>query len=112
HDVCDACGQSGEFICCEHCPRVFHFLCVEPPMTPDDVRQIDHWFCRECSHQRSRKRKSRAHAKNIFYPLISNIEYSNPRTFSVPEEIRRLFDGVEADVDGSYVNVREDRQQR
>ncbi|KAJ2614707.1 hypothetical protein H4S08_001586 [Coemansia sp. RSA 1365] len=112
HDVCDACGQSGEFICCEHCPRVFHFLCVEPPMTPDDVRQIDHWFCRECSHQRSRKRKSRAHAKNIFYPLISNMEYSNPRTFSVPEEIRRLFDGVEADVDGSYINVREDRQQR
>ncbi|KAJ2777705.1 hypothetical protein H4R18_005016 [Coemansia javaensis] len=112
HDACDACGQPGQFICCEQCPRVFHFMCVEPPMTPEAVDQIDHWFCRECTHQRSRKRKSRAHAKNIFYPLISRMEHSNPRTFAVPAEIRRLFDGVEADVDGTYINVREDRAQR
>ncbi|KAJ2753912.1 hypothetical protein IWQ56_006559, partial [Coemansia nantahalensis] len=76
------------------------------------VCQIDEWFCRECAHQRSRKRKSRAHAKSIFYSLISKMEYSNPRTFAVPDEIRRLFDGVEADVDGTYVNVREDRARR
>ncbi|KAJ2565299.1 hypothetical protein GGH12_001465 [Coemansia sp. RSA 1822] len=112
HDVCDACGQAGQFICCERCPRVYHFLCVEPPMTKEMVSQIDHWYCRVCSHQRSKKRKSRAHAKNIFYPLISAVEYANPRTFSVPEDIRRLFDGVEADVDGTYVNVREERAQR
>ncbi|KAJ1734738.1 hypothetical protein LPJ61_000907 [Coemansia biformis] len=112
HDSCDACGQPGQFICCEQCPRVFHFMCVEPPMTPEAVSQIDHWFCRECSHQRSRKRKSRAHVKSIFYPLISKMEYSNPRTFAVPDEIRRLFDGVEADAEGTYVNVREDRSRR
>ncbi|KAJ2759595.1 hypothetical protein IWQ56_005698, partial [Coemansia nantahalensis] len=56
HDACDACGQPGQFICCEQCPRVFHFMCVEPPMTPEAVCQIDEWFCRECAHQRSRKR--------------------------------------------------------
>ncbi|KAJ2500074.1 hypothetical protein GGH96_003034 [Coemansia sp. RSA 1972] len=112
HDVCDACGQAGQFICCEKCPRVYHFMCVEPPMTKEMVSQIDHWYCRVCSHQRSKKRKSRAHAKNIFYPLISAVEYANPRTFSVPEDIRRQFDGVEADVDGTYVNVREERAQR
>ncbi|KAJ1803039.1 hypothetical protein LPJ77_005446 [Coemansia sp. RSA 2523] len=112
HDVCDACGQAGQFICCEQCPRVYHFMCVEPPMTKEMVSQIDHWYCRVCSHQRSKKRKSRAHAKNIFYPLISAVEYANPRTFSVPEDIRRQFDGVEADVDGTYVNVREERAQR
>ncbi|KAJ2709854.1 hypothetical protein H4R19_004038 [Coemansia spiralis] len=112
HDACDSCGQPGQFICCEQCPRVFHFMCVEPPMTPEAVSQIDEWYCCECTHQRSRKRKSRAHAKSIFYPLISKMEYSNPRTFAVPDEIRRLFDGVEADADGAYVNVREDRPRR
>ncbi|KAJ2826398.1 hypothetical protein IWW50_002374 [Coemansia erecta] len=112
HDACDACGQAGQFICCERCPRVYHFMCVEPPMTKEMVGQIDHWYCRVCAHQRSKKRKSRAHSKNIFYPLISAVEYGNPRTFAVPEEIRRLFDGVEADADGTYVNVREERAQR
>ncbi|KAJ2647720.1 hypothetical protein IWW40_004441 [Coemansia sp. RSA 1250] len=112
HDACDACGQPGQFICCERCPRVYHFLCVEPPMTKEMVSKVEHWYCRTCAHQRSKKRKSRAHAKNILFPLISNMEYSNPRTFSVPDEIRRSFDGVEADTDGSYINVREDRPQR
>ncbi|KAJ2313579.1 hypothetical protein H4R23_000202 [Coemansia sp. Cherry 401B] len=112
HDACDACGQPGQFICCERCPRVYHFMCVEPPMTKEMVGQIDHWYCRVCAHQRSKKRKSRAHAKNIMFPLISNVEYSNPRAFVVPDEIRRLFDGVEADIDGAYMNVREDRAQR
>ncbi|KAJ2156088.1 hypothetical protein GGF46_005422 [Coemansia sp. RSA 552] len=112
HDTCDACRQPGEFICCEHCPRVYHFLCVDPPMTREKVSAIDHWYCRECAHALSRKRKSRAHAKNIFYPLISQMEYSNPRAFTIPEEIRRLFDGVEANADGSYTNTRENRPQR
>ncbi|KAI8320736.1 hypothetical protein GQ54DRAFT_246405, partial [Martensiomyces pterosporus] len=112
HDTCDACGQPGQFICCDSCPRVFHFLCAEPPIAYETVGTIDHWFCRECAHLATRRRKSRAHAKNIFYPLISDMEFKNPRAFSVPEDIRRQFDGIEADVDGTFVNTREDRPQR
>ncbi|KAJ1818438.1 hypothetical protein LPJ60_004327 [Coemansia sp. RSA 2675] len=112
NDTCDTCGQPGQFICCELCPRVFHFLCVEPPMSHEEVSKVDHWYCRACQHLVTRKRKSRAHAKSIFYPLLSALEFQNARTFSVPEEIRRQFDGIEADIDGSFINTREDRPQR
>ncbi|KAJ2780374.1 hypothetical protein GGI15_003564 [Coemansia interrupta] len=112
HDVCDACGQPGQFICCELCPRVFHFLCVNPPMTLEAVNQTDHWYCRQCAHRVDKKRKSRAHAKNILYPLISSIDRENPRVFSIPEDIRRQFDGIEADVDGSFVDTRKAKQLR
>ncbi|KAJ2485353.1 hypothetical protein IWW37_005963 [Coemansia sp. RSA 2050] len=112
NDTCDTCGQPGQFICCELCPRVFHFLCVEPPMSHEEVSKVDHWYCRACQHLVTRKRKSRAHAKSIFYPLLSALEFQNPRTFSVPEDIRRQFDGIEADIDGSFINTREDRPQR
>ncbi|KAJ2741052.1 hypothetical protein GGI20_005451 [Coemansia sp. BCRC 34301] len=112
NDTCDTCGQPGQFICCELCPRVFHFMCVEPPMSQEEVSKIDHWYCRACQHLVTRKRKSRAHAKNIFYPLISDLEFRNARTFSVPDEIRRQFDGIEADADGAFINTREERPQR
>ncbi|KAJ1734772.1 hypothetical protein LPJ72_002198 [Coemansia sp. Benny D160-2] len=112
HDTCDACDQPGQFVCCDLCPRVFHFFCADPPMSREAIGKIDHWFCRECAHRISRKRKSRAHVKNIFYPLISSIEFKNPRVFAVPDEIRRQFDGVERDIDGTFINVREDRAQR
>ncbi|KAJ1905885.1 hypothetical protein LPJ81_001675 [Coemansia sp. IMI 209127] len=112
HDTCDACDQPGQFVCCDLCPRVFHFYCANPPMSREAVSKIDHWFCRECAHRASGKRKSRAHVKNVFYPLISDIEFKNPRVFAVPDEIRRQFDGVERDIDGAFINVREDRPQR
>ncbi|KAJ2558848.1 hypothetical protein EV175_000607 [Coemansia sp. RSA 1933] len=112
HDTCDACDQPGQFVCCDLCPRVFHFYCADPPMSREAVSNIDHWFCRECAHRVSRKRKSRAHVKNIFYPLISAMEFKNPRVFVVPDEIRRQFDGIERDIDGTFINVREDRPQR
>ncbi|KAJ2396489.1 hypothetical protein GGI23_003898, partial [Coemansia sp. RSA 2559] len=112
HDTCDACDQPGQFVCCDLCPRVFHFYCADPPMSREAVSKIDHWFCRECAHRASGKRKSRAHVKNAFYPLISDMEFRNPRVFAVPDEIRRQFDGVERDIDGAFINVREDRPQR
>ncbi|KAJ1962742.1 hypothetical protein GGI12_002469 [Dipsacomyces acuminosporus] len=84
----------------------------EPPLAYESVVTIDHWYCRECAHLAARKRKSRAHAKNIFYPLISDMESRNPKAFAVPDDIRRQFDGIEADIDGTFINTREDRPQR
>ncbi|KAJ2000726.1 hypothetical protein GGI04_004039 [Coemansia thaxteri] len=81
-------------------------------MSQEEVSKIGHWYCRACQHLVTRKRKSRAFAKNIFYPLISDLEFKNARTFSVPEDIRRQFDGIEADIDGTFINTREDRPLR
>lgn len=33
HDSqCHVCGEDGELICCDRCPKVYHFDCHEPPI--------------------------------------------------------------------------------
>src|SRR5687768_11455819 len=36
----------GEFICCDSCPKVFHFMCCQPPVDPQSLP--DEWWCNEC----------------------------------------------------------------
>jgi hypothetical protein len=47
HDICDACGDGGELLCCDNCPNAFHFECVNPPLDPDNLPEGD-WFCSTC----------------------------------------------------------------
>lgn len=47
HDLCDACGESGMFVCCDSCPKSFHFSCTNPPMHPESIPEDD-WYCGEC----------------------------------------------------------------
>ena len=46
-DICSSCGGLGNFICCDACPRSFHFTCAEPPLDPENLPEND-WFCCEC----------------------------------------------------------------
>ncbi|KAG0064230.1 hypothetical protein BGZ89_009283 [Linnemannia elongata] len=34
NDYCEACSGLGEFICCDSCPKAFHFSCCQPPIDP------------------------------------------------------------------------------
>ncbi|KAG0365093.1 hypothetical protein BGX24_004275, partial [Mortierella sp. AD032] len=34
NDYCEACSGLGEFICCDSCPKAFHFSCCQPPVDP------------------------------------------------------------------------------
>ncbi|NXH65813.1 AIRE regulator, partial [Hydrobates tethys] len=44
-DECAACGDGGELICCDGCPRAFHLACLVPPLpcVPSGT-----WRCSSC----------------------------------------------------------------
>ncbi|TKY86657.1 hypothetical protein EX895_004297 [Sporisorium graminicola] len=37
NDFCEACGGHGRFVCCDGCPRSFHFHCMSPPLDIDEM---------------------------------------------------------------------------
>jgi len=47
-DTCDACGDTGDIICCDACPASFHLDCVDPPLDEGNLPDGG-WQCRACS---------------------------------------------------------------
>jgi hypothetical protein len=41
-EICGACGGPGRFLCCEGCPKSFHFTCLDPPIDENDLPE-DSW---------------------------------------------------------------------
>ncbi|KAF2268453.1 hypothetical protein CC78DRAFT_529903 [Lojkania enalia] len=98
-DWCAACKGAGEFVCCEGCPRVFHFLCLDPPR--DDAPEGS-FLCYECT---VRFKASEEHVSRAFTPLgplFKQLESTNTRAFALPPNIQNYFENVEAKPDGSY----------
>jgi len=44
-DDCAACGEGGELLCCDGCPRAFHLSCCKPPLKKIPEGS---WLCGEC----------------------------------------------------------------
>jgi PHD-finger len=42
-ETCGACGGPGRFLCCEGCPKSFHFTCLDPPIDENDLPE-DSWY--------------------------------------------------------------------
>ena len=44
-DTCTRCGDAGDLVCCDSCPRSYHMECVVPPMLslPEGT-----WHCPRC----------------------------------------------------------------
>ncbi|KAM5351521.1 hypothetical protein ACJ41O_004244 [Fusarium nematophilum] len=97
---CSACGAAGDVVCCDGCPRSFHFECVG--MVPSEDLP-DEWYCNECFFKRYPSRVP-VH-KGIFAGALNNLEKSIPRAFSLPKRLQTRFEGVRAGADGEYEEV-------
>jgi len=56
-DQCHVCGEDGELICCDQCPKVYHLDCHEPP-----IRRLPRgiWICFVCRNPKMATRLRRA----------------------------------------------------
>lgn len=99
-EYCSACGNAGDVVCCDGCPRSFHFECVD--MDQED-QLPDEWYCNECLVRRFPSRVP-IH-KGIFASALNNLEKTIPRAFSLPKKLQNRFEGVKARPDGDYEDV-------
>lgn len=97
-DFCAACGEPGIFLCCERCPKSFHFACCDPPFDESTLPEGE-WFCNEC---RSKKDPPPLHPPGLFSKLLDQVDRRNPTQFRLPKNIRERFSGVVTGQFGEY----------
>lgn len=111
-DQCNSCHGYGHFICCDRCPKSFHWLCLDPPLYPEEMRE-DTWSCKLCCSRQNRIKDSVeavsvSPIKDIFRRLCVKINSSNPKTFSLSDEIKKTFFKVSWDPQtGDYMDLDE-----
>lgn len=84
-------------MCCDGCPRSFHFKCVDPPLSENQLP--DNWFCNVCKALRNPPSNGNTGA---FGALITVLEKKNPSAFHLPKDIREYFEGVRTGAEGEY----------
>lgn len=99
-DHCSACGGSGVFICCDTCPKSFHFTCCDPPL---DECPEDSWNCTECTIKLHPELKKNWGHIGLFAQLLNEHEGRNAREFQLPKKLREsTFMDVTTELDGAY----------
>ncbi|XP_042746626.1 autoimmune regulator-like [Lagopus leucura] len=74
-DECAVCGDGGELICCDGCPRAFHLPCLVPPLprVPSGT-----WQCSSCVAELGRLREADVAAEQL--PAIPEKEEHGAQT--------------------------------
>lgn len=103
-DFCAACGDPGTFLCCDACPKSFHFSCCLPPYDEHLLPADDLWFCRECAAKRGADAEPAAAvpAAGMFSKLVAQMDARNPRQYALPRHVREMFEGVSTGPHGEY----------
>ncbi|CAG8652076.1 144_t:CDS:2, partial [Scutellospora calospora] len=101
NDQCDTCGYGGRLMCCDSCPKAFHFTCLVPPLDVDNPPK-GNWYCREC---KSDKSSPSMPAQGPFQELIYKARCSNPKSYLLPEHVRNAFEDVGTGPHGEYVDT-------
>lgn len=102
NDYCSCCGMTGMFLCCESCPKSYHFQCINPPIDSNNLP--DYWYCKECIKKKNIEEKPNNLMLNvgIFSKLFDNIIFQDPISFQLPKEIIESFQGISIDKLGDY----------
>lgn len=57
---CEVCGEFGDVVCCDGCPKVYHQECI--PLSHSDRKLITNdeepWFCPSCTEERNNGTKA------------------------------------------------------
>lgn len=87
-DICHSCGGLGNFICCDACPRSFHFTCADPPLDPLNLPESD-WFCSQCLYACvDTAGTDDASAGALWGVMLKDARRSNPKCFVMPRRFR------------------------
>ncbi|KAJ3035789.1 hypothetical protein HDV00_003416 [Rhizophlyctis rosea] len=105
-DHCSACLGRGVLLCCDSCPRSFHFNCVEEGFSLNDLPE-GVWECKACrtknarpsrpTHRTGKKSRSAEVSPtkgHLWDDLLTDLDSMNPRVFQLTRDIREYFEGV------------------
>ncbi|KAK3674584.1 hypothetical protein LTR78_005670 [Recurvomyces mirabilis] len=106
NDFCSACGGSGFLLCCDGCDRSFHFACLDPPLNEDASELNEPWYCFICVAKRPvTTEPTDKPQRGLFAPLLTSLRKLNPATFTLPQEVRDYFEGVQTDRHGHFIEA-------
>ena len=57
-DQCAICNLGGVLVCCEKCPKSYHFECLSAPR--EEVEAADPWYCPACCEEECTKKLAKA----------------------------------------------------
>lgn len=104
NDFCNACGGTGDLLCCETCVRSFHFSCIDPPVM--DVKEIEEeeWSCRACKPLVPTEDDRKKFEETFFEPLIMASMGQNASAFQLPVNLREMFAHVDFTRYGEFLD--------
>ncbi|KAJ9096590.1 hypothetical protein QFC19_007122 [Naganishia cerealis] len=81
-------------------------MCLDPPLTIDELPEDDKWYCKACQAARRiliaeasylyyQPKSFFSPYKGMFAELLQVLDDRNPREFQLPEDIRTFFAGSE-----------------
>ena len=101
-EYCAACGGQGRLLCCDGCPRSFHFYCLDPPQVEEDQAGEEYWYCHNCEGARDPQVRE---PQGLWSQLRSSFNKQNPVAYALPKRYRDYYEGVATGEDGEYVDV-------
>ena len=102
NDFCDICGGIGDYICCEYCPRSFHYSCAEPPLKPEDSQLLSEWVCRSCCP------RPLSISSKYFGSVLKPFQQHEGHSYRLPTWLINYFDGIASDEFGTFMDLNKD----